>query len=215
MPLIHSAVVALPHIDTIPLTPSQLQSANDLVLADQLASGIDTSALHPSIPSTTESQFSPLITAAHARLASDPTNTPRSSSALDLTRYEALDAPSPSSSSEIWTTALNRAATSAQYLRARETNLGLLEAYGKNAWLVGNARLEDELKALEKEVADKSMEKEDVARERREAEMGVAAEMQTLEETWKVGVGRMLEAQAAAEGLRLEILERKREGKVV
>jgi pre-mRNA-splicing factor SPF27 len=110
---------------------------------------------------------------------------------------------------------LNRAATSAQYLRARETNLGLLEAYGKNAWLVGNARLEDELKALEKEVADKSMEKEDVARERREAEMGLAAEMQTLEETWKVGVGRMLEAQAAAEGLRLEILERKREGKVV
>jgi pre-mRNA-splicing factor SPF27 len=211
MPLIHSAVVALPHIDTTPLTPSQLDSANALILADQLASNTDTTTLHPSIPSIPSPHFTPLITAAHARLASSSTSKPPS--ALDLTRYESLDAPPPGAPSETWTSTLNHAATSAQYLRLRETNLALLEAYGKNAWLVGNSRLEDELKALEAAVAAKAVEGENLARERREGEMAVAAEMKSLEETWRVGVGRMLEAQAAAEGLRGEILERKREGR--
>jgi pre-mRNA-splicing factor SPF27 len=88
--------------------------------------------------------------------------------------------------------------------------LGLLEAYGKNAWLVSNSRLEDELKALEKELAHKAIEGENVGKERREAEAAVAAEMKSLEETWRVGVGRMLEAQAAGERIRGEILEEKR-----
>jgi pre-mRNA-splicing factor SPF27 len=39
--------------------------------------------------------------------------------------------------------------------------------------------------------------------------------MQSLENTWRQGVGRMLETQAAAEKLRLEILERKRQGATV
>ncbi|KAF1818540.1 uncharacterized protein K489DRAFT_90919 [Dissoconium aciculare CBS 342.82] len=211
MPLITSAVVALPNIDANKLTPSQLQSANDLVLADLASSGVDTNIPHPSIPNFPEAQFTPLIAAAHARLAASEPKT----SALDLSRYEALDTPSSGSDSQTWTTALRRAATSAQYLRARETNLGLLEAYGKNAWLVGNSHLEDELKTLEKEVAEKRIEMESVAQERRESEAAVAAEMQSLENTWRQGVGRMLETQAAAEKLRLEILERKRQGATV
>jgi len=90
--------------------------------------------------------------------------------------------------------------------------LGLLETYGKNAWLVSNSALEDELRALEREVADARAEAEALERERRVAQEGVGPEMRGLEESWRKGVARCVEVQAAAEGLRAQIVERRRRG---
>ncbi|KAI7615785.1 hypothetical protein KC343_g10007, partial [Hortaea werneckii] len=117
---------------------------------------------------------------------------------IDLSRYEALDAPARGDL-PAWKTTLQQAYTSAEYLRGREVNLGLLETYGKNAWLISNARLEDELKALEREVEAAKLELEAVEQGRRAMQSNVAGELQGLEETWRKGVGRMVEAQAAAE----------------
>jgi pre-mRNA-splicing factor SPF27 len=89
-------------------------------------------------------------------------------------------------------------------------NLSLLETYGKNAWLVGNSQLEDILRALEKEVDAMKAEQEAVESDRRAAQENAAAEMKGLEEGWRNGVGRMIETQAAAERLRMGILEMKR-----
>lgn len=94
------------------------------------------------------------------------------------------------------------------------TNLSLLETYGKNAWLVSNSQLEDVLRDLEKEVATTKMELEDLERERRSRQGAVGGELEALEKSWREGVGRCIEVQVAAEGLRREVLERRREGAV-
>ena len=105
---------------------------------------------------------------------------------------------------------LQAAYASSAYLGARLTNLGLLETYGKNAWLVANAQLEDILRELEKEVAAARAEVEDVERERRMVQESGRGEMEGLEREWRERVGRVVETQAAAEGLRRKILERRR-----
>ena len=54
-------------------------------------------------------------------------------------------------------TTLQKTHTASTYLHARAQHLALLDTYGKNAWLVGNARLEDLLKDLEAEVVGVSV----------------------------------------------------------
>jgi pre-mRNA-splicing factor SPF27 len=94
------------------------------------------------------------------------------------------------------------------------TQLGLLEKFGKNAWLVGNSQLEDILKDIETELADVRKQQEEVETLRRSQQESVQGEITTLEDTWKKGVGRVLETEVAAEGLKQQILERRREGAV-
>lgn len=91
-------------------------------------------------------------------------------------------------------------------------NLGLLERYGKNAWLEGNRQLEDVLRGLERELEVRKGEIDGVVIERKRAQEEVAGEIRGLEEAWRRGVGRVLETEVAAEGVRREILERRREG---
>lgn len=204
MPLIHSSTDALPYIDAAP-TAEALSAANALIQAELDADHAST--LHPSIPAQREPQYSELVEAEHARIAAGIPKV----GGLDLSRYELLDAP-PKGDLPAWKSALQQAYTSAEYLRGREINLSLLETYGKNAWLIGNSRLEDELRALEKELEVAKLDLEQVEQARRATQSNVAGEMQGLEEGWKMGVGRMIETQAAAENLRQEILERKRRG---
>lgn len=199
-----SSVDALPYIDQ-PAQEYQTASAKALVTAE-LPQDYQTT-IHPSIPALREPRFSDLIEGEHARLA---TGVPKQSG-IDLTRYQLPDAPSKGDP-EAWTTALQKAYASAEYLRGREVNLGLLETYGKNAWLVGNSQLEAILRDLELEVEQIKRELEEVEQARRVGQGNVAGEMQGLEEGWKKGVGQMIETQAAAEGLRREVLERKRLG---
>jgi pre-mRNA-splicing factor SPF27 len=140
-----------------------------------------------------------------------------------LKRYEDLDAPentNPTSDEdrpellERWNKALKQAYVSSEYVDGRRTQLGLLEKFGKNAWLIGNSQLEDMLKNIETELAEVRKQQEEVETQRRSPQESVQGEMQTLEDTWKKGVGRVLETEVAAEGLKLQILEKRRAGAV-
>jgi pre-mRNA-splicing factor SPF27 len=106
---------------------------------------------------------------------------------------------------------LQRAYASHEFLGERLRSLGLLEQFGKNAWLIGNATLEDELKALEAQLKDVKQQVETVEEARRTAQESVAGELQALQEGWRQGVSRMIEVEVAAENLRQEILEKQRQ----
>ena len=202
MPLIHSAPDVLPYIDLQP-SAEAIATAHELVQAELAKE--DTSSLHESMPPPRATRFSDLIEAEHARLAAGEPKV----GGIDLTRYEALDAPS-NGDLEGWKATLQQAYASLEYLHGREINLGLLETYGKNSWLIGNSQLEDILKTLEAEVEALKQESEALEQTRRQAQEGVADEMRGLDDAWRKGVGRMIETQAAAEGLRVQILERQR-----
>ncbi len=202
MPLITSAADALPYID--PQISAEAISSADALIEAEIETR-DPSTLHPLIPSLKESHFSDVVEAEHARLASgDPKD-----NGIDLSRYEALDPPSKGDL-ESWKATLQKAYASVEYLRGREINLGLLETYGRNAWLIGNSQLADILWGLEREVEASKLELEQTEQMRRATQGGVAGEMHNLDETWRRGVGRMIETQAAAEGLKQQILERQR-----
>ncbi|KAK3686383.1 hypothetical protein LTR37_019856 [Vermiconidia calcicola] len=190
MPLMQSSAEHLPFIDAVP-SDQAIATADALVQAE-LGSG-DRAALHPSIPVRTEPQFSELVEAEHARLAAGEAR----DSGIDLSRYEALDAPAKGDI-EGWKATLQKAYASAEYLRGREINLGLLETYGKNAWLIGNSQLEDVLKSLGKEVEAMKLEQEAVEQARKAAQESVRGEMQSLEEGWRMGVGGGGEVEAGS-----------------
>lgn len=205
-----------------PPDQAALHAAIGLIAQDIQQAGVDTAQLHPAlIPAT---QYAPKFSAAleqeHARVQADPNS---KFSAIDLARYEDLDAPpntSPTSDEDRpevlaqWDSALRKAYTSSEYVNARLTELGLLEKFGKNAWLIGNSQQEDILKGIEADLADVRKQHEEVEAMRRQQQESVHGEIKTLEETWKQGVGRVLEAEVAAEGLKQQILEKRRAGAV-
>lgn len=197
-----------------------LAAARSVIDADIKSAGIDTSELHPALIPAAKYQprFSDYIQREHARLDDDPTS---KLSGIDLKRYEDLDAPentNPTSDEdkpellERWNKALKQAYISSEYVDSRLTQLGLLEKFGKNAWLVGNSQLEDILKGIEAELAEVRKQHEEVETLRRSQQESVRGEVTTLEETWKKGVGRVLETEVAAESLKQQILERRRAG---
>ena len=176
--------------------------------------------LHPSlIPSASYApKFSEALEKEHARLAADPNSKITS---IDLSRYEALEPPpntDPTSDEDKpellaqWNDTLKKAYASSEYLRSRLTELGLLEKFGKNAWLISNSQLEDILKALETDLAGMKAQVEATEAARRAQQENIKGEVVALEGSWKRGVGRVLETEVAAEGLRREILERRRAG---
>ena len=129
---------------------------------------------------------------------------------IDLTRYEAPEQPNDDSEIETWRTNLRQAYISMSYLSGRLTNLSLLEEFGKNAWLIGNSQLEDILRDLEKELSKKKEAIENINKARKAAQEGSKAELVGLDETWKQGVGKIIEVQLATVGVRREILQRRR-----
>ena len=202
---------SLPYIDAEP-TPSERASALALI-AEEV--GPEQTDSHPSLAPLAPHHFSSLIEAELLRIENkEPLQ------AVDLTRYEALEPPLTSPHSDektpetlvAWKEALQKAYTSQSYLVGRVTNLALLEKYGKNAWLIGNAQLEDVLRGLERGLAERKADIDGVVIERKNAQEAVGGEVKGLEEAWKRGVSRVLETEVAAEGVRREILERRREG---
>ena len=131
--------------------------------------------------------------------------------ALDLERYSSVDAPAATATKEELEQALARAAAAQTYVAGRRAHLALLDSWGKNAWLVGNWQVEAELKAIERELAETKKLIDLVTIQRKSAQEAVGAEIQGLEETWRKGVGRVLETEAAVEGLRREVLEARRQ----
>ncbi|RYP92054.1 hypothetical protein DL770_001832 [Monosporascus sp. CRB-9-2] len=202
---------SLPYIDPEP-TPAERSAAEALIAAELSSSSSSQSASKtPSgLPALREPVFSPLMTQELERVASQ-----QPLKVIDTSRYEASDPSSTSSLSspdELRET-LSRAYAASTYLAGREAHLRLLEAHGRNAWLVGNwAGLEAEAAALERELAAARREVDRVNVRRRQAQDEAAGELRGLEDAWRRGVGRVLEAEAAAEALRRQVLERRREG---
>jgi pre-mRNA-splicing factor SPF27 len=203
---------SLPYIDTEP-TPAERAAAQALIDAELPPSHKTTP--HPSLPPPPEQHFSPYIESEILRITNKhPLN------AIDRSRYEALEPPTTSPDSDsnspeslvAWRAALSQAYTAHAYLTARTTNLHLLEEFGRNGWLIGNSQLEDELRALERELGERKAAIDGVVVERRGMQEGVGAEVKGLQEGWRRGVGRVLETEVAAEGIRREVLERRRDG---
>lgn len=201
---------SLPYVDPEP-TPAERAAAESLIAAEQQSASSSPSPSSSSpLPPLREPNFSPLITAELDRIAAKAPL-----KGIDLSRYEAPDSDSdPSSTTDPSTLSaqLQRAYTAATYLSGRHAHLQLLDAYGKNAWLVGNWQLESELRALERELESTKKEIDVVNIQRRRVQDEVGGELKGLEETWKRGVGRVLETEIATEGLRQQVLERQRGG---
>ena len=138
---------------------------------------------------------------------------------IDLSRYEAPEPPARTSDADgnstpnldEWRQTLQKAYTASSHLAMRHENLALLEENGKNAWLIGNSQLEDILRGIEKELTDTKETAEAVNKERKVAQEASKGELVGLEESWKRGVGAILDVELAAEGLRMQILEQRRQ----
>jgi pre-mRNA-splicing factor SPF27 len=134
-------------------------------------------------------------------------------SGIDTSRYEALSAPDPKNTSlETWKRTLAKAYTSQTYLSSRLSQLQSLDASGKEEWLASNESLVAILSGLEKELQDTKEGIDRTAFERQAAQEVVKGEIGMLERSWREGVGRVLEAEVAAEGLRGRVLEERRRG---
>lgn len=164
---------------------------------------------HALLPPAITPQFTSFVNAELARISSSTTQPPEPTRAIDLTRYQAPDQP-PSSSTSDLEAGLSQAYTAMSYLSARRQHLALLDSYGKNAWLTGNWQLEAELKAVERELAATRREIDVLTVRRQRVQGDVAAELRGLDDGWRRGVGRVLEAEVAAEGVRRNVVEEQR-----
>jgi pre-mRNA-splicing factor SPF27 len=99
---------------------------------------------------------------------------------------------------------------SSTYLSGRQVNLTLLDEFGKNAWLIGNSQCEEILQDLEQELTRVKQETESVNKARKAAQENSKAELLGLEDTWRRGIGKILEIQVATNGLRQNFLEARR-----
>ena len=193
---------------------AQARAEVDTLLADELP-GDYVGTLHPLLPDFPSPKL--LRNGAEVeRVASR-----QSPTAIDVSRYETLEAPAATgpSSDETnpellrgWKLTLQNAYASSTHLHTRLQNLALLDQFGKNAWLIGNAQLENILKGIEKELVETKEQIEEVSRARQLSQEGIKGEMDGLDEVWKKSIGRLVEVQLAAEQARRNSLARRREG---
>ncbi|KAL2757879.1 hypothetical protein ACRALDRAFT_2092429, partial [Sodiomyces alcalophilus JCM 7366] len=191
---------SLPYIDPEP-TQEERASA-EAEIANELAT-----FSAPDLPPLRDTQFSPLVEAELERISrKEPLK------AIDLTRYEAQELPStstspsdPSAATDALASTLRKAYASHTYLTARLQNLHLLDKWGRNAWLLGNYALETELRALEKDLAHAKAQIDVLNIARRRAQDDAAGEMASLADAWRRGVSRVLETEVAVENLRAEV----------
>jgi pre-mRNA-splicing factor SPF27 len=161
---------------------------------------------HHNLPATSDVSFSDLITAELSRIASGQER----EGGIDRSRYEEPDEPSTDDDAATWRKSLRSAYISSAYLEGRHVNLALLEELGKNAWLVGNSQLDSILKDLDKELAQLKEEVDSVNRDRKLAQEGSRGEILALEDTWKKGIGRVIEVQLATDQLRQDMRQQYR-----
>ncbi|KAL2115800.1 hypothetical protein VTJ04DRAFT_10055 [Mycothermus thermophilus] len=221
MPSITTVHESLPYIDPDP-TPAERAAAESLIAQERSQVPDDPyhALLPPPPPSPKSSKFlTPLLVAELSRLSSSPDPSKAKLSAIDFSRYESPpDPPSPTALAQMpqdeavaqLKDSLARVRTAHAYVASRRTHLALLDSFGKNAWLVGNAAIEAELASIERELAATKREIDLVTLQRKQAQEAAGAELVALQETWKKGVARVLETEAAAESLRREILEERR-----
>lgn len=172
------------------------------------------SIIHPSLPPLPEPRFSDLIQQELARKAAGlPIE-----GGIDTSRYEAIKPPTEPTSdedrpkvTEAWRETLRKAYADSTHLHSRLTNLALLEKFGKNAWLIANAQLEDILRGLEKELVDVRDRTDETHKARKGGQDYIRGELNALNESWREGIGKVIEVEAASEALRQAILQRRRD----
>lgn len=133
-------------------------------------------------------------------------------SGISTSRYEAPIAPSASTPLSELQRTLAQAYTSQTYLSSRFTQLQRLESSGKEEWLASNETLVALLAGLEKELQEMKEGIDRVVLERQTAQASVKGEVGMLERSWREGVGRVLETEVAAEGLKEQVLKERRAG---
>jgi pre-mRNA-splicing factor SPF27 len=99
----------------------------------------------------------------------------------------------------------------AEYLASRTDNLALLETYGTNAWLIGNAIQSHALGVLEQELAELKEEAVRVNRERKHAHLEVGGQIDKLNQRWRKAIRGIVEVEIACAGLEDEIQTAKRQ----
>lgn len=195
-----------PDVDAAP-TSSAYAQAQQLIDSELTQ---DQTTLHPWIPEAPQPKFTAFMQQELERKAAGAPFT----GGIDLSRYEAPEAPARVNGApdiEEWRATLRKAYASSSHLSKRHENLALLEEHGKNAWLIGNSQLEEILGELEKELAETKEAATEVNKQRKMTQEASQGELVSLEETWKRGVGAILDVEVASEGLRLQILEHRRQ----
>ncbi|KAI9843759.1 MAG: hypothetical protein M1837_006119 [Sclerophora amabilis] len=213
MTLISESHDSLPYIDALVSAEQRDAAINEI--SQELPADYQT-VVHPSIPDLPPTKLSELMEIEVDRRAADQ----QMEGGVDTTRYQALEPPPTDPESdenrpqvlEQWRDTLRKAYASSTHIQTRMTNLALLEEFGKNAWLIGNSQLEDVLRSLERELAATLEETENLNKARQISQESVRGELETLQESWQQGIGKVIEVEVASEGLRQDILRRRREG---
>jgi pre-mRNA-splicing factor SPF27 len=94
-----------------------------------------------------------------------------------------------------------------EFLTNRTDNLALLEKYGGNAWLVGNAVQEHSLGILEKELAAVKEQGTQVNRERKAQNLKLGAELDSFQRRWRRALRGIVEVEIANALLEEEVRE--------
>jgi pre-mRNA-splicing factor SPF27 len=94
-----------------------------------------------------------------------------------------------------------------EFLTNRTDNLALLEKYGGNAWLVGNAAQEHSLGLLEKELAEAKEEATRINRERKAQNLEAGAQLDSLQGRWRKALRGIMEVEIANALLEEEVRE--------
>lgn len=194
---------AFPDIDP-EITEAERQGAKALITRD--LPNNHTTTPHPSLAPLSATDFSEILRQEIDRVAAGG---PRQQG-IDVSRYEAPDGPAGESDEAAMRQALRTAYISSTFLSDRNTNLQLLDEFGKNAWLIGNSQTEEILQGLERELAGLKSETEKINQARKAAQEHSKGELLTLQENWKRGIGKILEIQVASDQLRRQTLERQR-----
>jgi pre-mRNA-splicing factor SPF27 len=180
---LHVQHASLPYYDPA-LTDEQQDSIDSLL--DPLLP--QTSKLHPfvtSLPSPPEP--SPFWSAEYSRLARNkPLN------AINLNSYQLSN-----------DTKTNLVAS--EFFVNRSDNLALLETYGSNAWLIGNAIQEHSLGVLESELARLKEEGVGVNRERKRENLEFGGEIGKLEGRWRKALRGVVEVEIGCALLEEEV----------
>lgn len=159
---------------------------------------------HPSLHPFEEPSFSELASKEIERVAAGQ----KIKGGIDLSRYDVPEPPTANADVKAWRDALRQAYSASSYLSSRQTNLQLLEEYGKNAWLISNSQLDEMVKGQELELERLKQQTESVNKERKAAQEGSRGEITALDATWKEGIERLVKVQLATNQLRQEALKR-------
>lgn len=185
------------------ISQSQREKANLLIQQELPKDYLKT--LHTSIAELPASKLTNTLAQEIERIAAGRSSV----GGVDLTRYENSEEVSHNSNDEALQDALRTAYTNLTYLKGRQTNIGLLEDYGKNAWLIGNSHIEDIQKRLDAELATLKSSSESTNKARKASQEESRGELIGLEETWKEGIGKIIETQVATDALRQDLVRKR------